>query len=103
MFRHRIAGFAVTGTALTSVFIYLLSAPPDILNCLSNEVDDRCKTLQDNHLITYKDCRRLGYLDACIKEAMRMMPPAPFLMEKIVPPGGDVYEGIRIPGGTRIG
>ena len=32
-----------------------------------------------------------------------MFPPAPSILSKIVPPGGDILEGKFVPGGTNIG
>ena len=45
----------------------------------------------------------LPYLQAVIKEAIRICPPITGVMPKDVPPEGDTYNGQFIPGGTAIG
>ncbi len=46
----------------------------------------------------------LPYLHACIREGLRMWPPAASTFDKIVPAGGVVAAGgVRVPGGTHIG
>jgi len=45
----------------------------------------------------------MPYLQAIIKEGLRIWPPITGLMSKAVPPGGDVVNGLFIPEGTQIG
>lgn len=45
----------------------------------------------------------LPYLDACVKETLRLHPPTGFLMERVVPPEGAVICGAFVPGGTTVG
>ena len=45
----------------------------------------------------------MPYLQAVIKEGLRIFPPAAGLVSKVVPPGGDTYKGVFIPEGTKIG
>ncbi|KAG6060301.1 hypothetical protein E4U33_006955 [Claviceps sp. LM78 group G4] len=44
----------------------------------------------------------MPYLQAVIKEGLRMHPPAASPMSKQVPPDGDNWNGIAFPPGTRI-
>jgi len=53
--------------------------------------------------ISDAEARKLPYLQAVIKEGLRIWPPAVGLMAKRVPPGGDTINGMYVPGGTRIG
>jgi cytochrome P450 len=53
--------------------------------------------------ITDAEARKLPYLQAVIKESLRIHPPATGLMLKEVPPGGDMVNGVFVPGGTGIG
>ncbi|KAM0421938.1 hypothetical protein ACHAPD_000379 [Fusarium lateritium] len=47
--------------------------------------------------------RDLPYLQAVIKEGLRIFPPVAGLMSKQVPPQGDTWKGQFIPGGTKVG
>jgi cytochrome P450 len=49
------------------------------------------------------EARNLPYLQAVIKEGLRIFPPIVGLLSKEVPPGGDVINNKFIPGGTKIG
>lgn len=49
------------------------------------------------------EARNLPYLQAVIKEGLRIWPPAVGLMAKKVPPNGDTVNGMYVPGGTMIG
>ena len=53
--------------------------------------------------ITDAEARNLPYLQAVIKEGLRIWPPVVGLMAKEVPPQGDVVNGLFVPGGTSIG
>jgi cytochrome P450 len=48
------------------------------------------------------EAREMPYLQACIKEGLRIWPPLTGLMTKLVPPGGDTFNGMFIPGETEI-
>lgn len=45
----------------------------------------------------------LKYLNAVALEAMRIYPPLPFALPRVVPPGGDTVEGHFLPEGVSIG
>jgi cytochrome P450 len=52
------------------------------------------------------DCKALDslpILDAILKETLRLHPPSPALLTRIVPEGGAVIEGHEIPGGVTVG
>ena len=49
------------------------------------------------------EAKALPYLQACIKEGLRLFPPTSALLSKRVPPGGDTLNGVFLPGGTDIG
>jgi cytochrome P450 len=53
--------------------------------------------------ITDAEARKLPYLQAVIKEGLRIFPPATGFMSKIVPIGGDTLHGLFVPEGTSIG
>ena len=49
------------------------------------------------------EARELPYLQACIKEGLRFFPPVTGLFDMVVPPEGDTFNGVFLPGGTEIG
>ncbi|KAI0671275.1 cytochrome P450 [Trametes maxima] len=44
----------------------------------------------------------LPYLDALVKEGLRVFAPIPMSLPRLVPLGGGMVDGIRIPGGTIV-
>ena len=53
--------------------------------------------------ITSAESRSLPYVQAVIKEGIRIHPPITGLLTKVVNPGGEVIKGRFVPGGTGIG
>ncbi len=51
----------------------------------------------------YSETSSLPYLDAVMKEALRVSPVLPLVLERVVPPEGTVLAGAAIPGGTVVG
>jgi cytochrome P450 len=70
---------------------------------LRKEVADGIANGKISSPIKDSEARQLPYLQAVIKEAMRLMPPASGAFFKTVPPEGDTIDGKFIPGGTQIG
>ena len=56
-----------------------------------------------NGSVSWAESQQLPYLDACIKEAMRVHPAAGLPLERITPPQGIEIDGHFIPGGTIVG
>ena len=74
--------------------IYLLGRHPQVLAKLQSEIDAAVKTdgLKDG-LITYETARSLPYLQAVIKESMRIFPIVAVGLPRCVPTGGDTLSG----------
>ncbi|KAF6218508.1 hypothetical protein HO133_005857 [Letharia lupina] len=49
------------------------------------------------------EARPLLYLQACMKEGLRLWPPVTGLFPKVVPPEGETSNGVFLPGGIEIG
>lgn len=97
-----IAGADTTATVIRVVMLHLLSSPSTYLK-LRTEIDDAIRDGRASSPVTDPEARQLPYLQAVIKEGLRMKAPAAGPLFKTVPPGGDVIDGKFIPGGTDIG
>ncbi|GKT90861.1 pisatin demethylase [Colletotrichum tofieldiae] len=62
-----------------------------------------CRVRDPPPVIADAEARNLPYLQAVIKEGLRMFPPVAGTMAKEAPAAGDTWKGRFIPGGTRIG
>jgi cytochrome P450 len=93
-----IAGADTTATAIRSTFLNIITNPR-ILSKLQTEIS----TAPISTPILDSEAKKLPYLQAIIKEGLRIHPPIAALLSKEVPKGGDVLNGHFVPGGTRIG
>lgn len=77
---------------------------PRIYSKLQAEIDNAISLGKiSSPVIRDEEGRNLPYLQAVIKEGLRVFPPGTGLMAKLVPPQGDTVNGVFIPGGTKIG
>ncbi len=76
---------------------------PRVLWRLRVEIDEAVEKGRISSPIQDSEAKALPYLQACIKEGLRMFPPVTSLFPKIVPPEGDTFNGVFLPGGTEIG
>jgi hypothetical protein len=53
--------------------------------------------------ITFDQGQRLTYIQACIKEGLRLHPAVGMLLERLVPNGGATFDGVFFPAGTIVG
>jgi cytochrome P450 len=70
---------------------------------LQKEIDEGIAAGKISSPIKDAEARQFPYLQAVIREGLRIMPPASGAFFKEVPAAGDVIEGMFIPGGTQIG
>jgi cytochrome P450 len=75
----------------------------DVLKRLLHELDAADAAGLLSTPIKDSEARSLPYLQAVLKESMRIFPAvaAPFF--KVVPPEGDVISGHKVPAGTLVG
>lgn len=78
------AGSETTATLLAGV-TYLLLSNPDTLKKLTDEVRTTFKEESD---ITMTSVNQLTYMLACLNEALRVYPPVPTGLPRVVPRGG---------------
>lgn len=55
-----------------------------------------------SEMIAYNESQNLPYLQACLKETMRMRPAVGLNIERLVPHGGAEIDGCKLPGGTHV-
>ncbi|ERS98938.1 hypothetical protein HMPREF1624_04131 [Sporothrix schenckii ATCC 58251] len=98
-----IAGSDTTATALRTTLLYLMSSPHSYRR-LTDEVRAAAAAGRiSSPVVTDAEARRLPYLQAVIKEGMRINPPVAGTMDVVVPEGGDVLCGFTVPAGTEVG
>ncbi|KAI0203333.1 cytochrome P450 [Astrocystis sublimbata] len=92
------AGSETTASLLTGLTYYLLKSP-EKFEILKSEVRDTFKCNAD---ITFEALTRMEYLNACIKEGLRVYPPVPTAIPREVAPEGAVISGKFVPAGTEV-
>lgn len=99
---YSVAGTDTTGSTLRMTIACLLSRP-DASRRLVAEIDARVAEGSISSPVTDLECRTMPYLQAVLKESMRLYPPLTALAFKEVPAGGDEVLGYFLPGGTQVG
>ncbi|KAK2609238.1 hypothetical protein QQS21_002172 [Conoideocrella luteorostrata] len=94
-----VAGSDTTATAIRSTLLHIITTPR-VLEKLRQEI---ATTEIKTPVISDADARQMPFLQAVIKEGLRIFPPVAGLMAKQAPSEGDHWKGVFIPGGTRIG
>jgi len=98
-----IAGSDTTATAIRATLLHLLSNPTSYA-ALTREIRAAAREGRISEPVTDAESRaRLPYLQAVVREGLRIWPPVAGLMSVTVPAGGEVMHGLRIPEGTEIG
>lgn len=97
-----IAGSDTSASTIRAVMLHLL-ANPVAYRKLQQEIDTFISSGEISSPIKDSEARQMPYLQAVIKEGLRILPPAGGTFFKEVPPGGDTIDGKFIPAGTQIG
>ncbi|KAK4500741.1 hypothetical protein PRZ48_008931 [Zasmidium cellare] len=92
------AGSDTTGVALSAIVYYLVSTPSAL-----QKLRDELSQHQVSDPITFKEAQSLPYLQAVIKEAMRLHPSIAVQLPRVVPEGGTTIAGQFFPAGTVVG
>jgi len=96
------AGSDTTSIALRAM-IYFLCRNPRCMQRLVGDIDAADQAGKLSHPISYKEATDIPYLNAVLKESMRMHPSVGLLMERHVPPQGVEIDGHFLRGGTIVG
>jgi cytochrome P450 len=104
-----LAGSDTAATAIRSTMLYVVSNPR-VYNKLRAEIDSAVSSgevVAAPNIAQENSLKRLPYLQAVVREGLRIHPPATDVMPKTVPAGGDsfIVEGKSyfFAGGTTIG
>ena len=97
------AGADSTATAVRSTFLHILTNPRVYSRLLEEILSAERSGKISSPIIRDAESRRLPFLQACIKEGLRIFPPLTGLTGKCTPPGGDTFKDYVIPGNTVIG
>ncbi|KAL0765072.1 hypothetical protein CaCOL14_012331 [Colletotrichum acutatum] len=97
-----LAGSDTTGIALRALFYYVLR-DKRVYDILQKEIDEAQAKGELSPVVTFGESQKLEYLQACIKESMRMHPGVSYPLERIVPKTGAEISGFHLPAGTIVG
>lgn len=101
-----VGGAETTATLLTGLIYYLGSFHHMLLRNLIRMAFSSAEriTLEGLKIVEEGDRRKpeKAYIDACIYEALRMFPPLPGNLRRVVPEGGKIIAGRWVPGGTLV-
>lgn len=97
-----LAGADTTGTAMGMTLQFMLTNP-SVLERAQAEIEAADSKGLLSTPIRYDEMKQhLPYFGACIKESLRLAPPAVNLFAREVPKGGKVIDGHFVPGGTDV-
>jgi cytochrome P450 len=93
-----LAGSETTATLLSGA-LFLIASRPKVLNRLYDEVRSSFDNAND---ITLTSVNRLEYMLACLDESLRMYPPVPGNLPRVVPKGGQEIAGHWVAENTSV-
>ncbi|KAK1997896.1 cytochrome P450 [Colletotrichum falcatum] len=96
-----VAGSDTVATTIRATVLFVTTNPRVHARLLA-EISSAASSTRHT-VIADAEARNLPYLQAVIKEGLRIFPPVAGVMAKEVPAAGDTWKGRFIPGGTRIG
>ncbi|KAI1077749.1 cytochrome P450 [Whalleya microplaca] len=99
---NMIAGSDTTAISLSAILYYLLKNPR-CFSKLREEVTQLEETGMHSQYITFKESQAMPYLQAVIKEALRLHPATGLPLERIVPSGGATISGRFFPENSIVG
>lgn len=105
-----VAGSDTTAGAIRGMLL-LIMTNPRVYHKLQREIDEAVREgivpAKGEGIISLEQARKLPYLQAVIRESMRLRPSVASLFPRDVPAGGDTItingESVFIPGGVEIG
>jgi cytochrome P450 len=102
IFLNMVGGSDTTASGLRATLLNVITNPR-VLRRLRREIDDFIASSHVSRpIIQSSEAKSLAYLQACIREGLRMHPPAAALFSKVSPDHPVMYQGTCIPPKTRI-
>ncbi|AEO60779.1 hypothetical protein MYCTH_2120753 [Thermothelomyces thermophilus ATCC 42464] len=97
------AGSDSTASTMQSFFWHILDAKP-VYQGIVRELEEAVKegVIPAEGNLTWNQAQKLPYLQACLKEAMRVRPAVGLNITRLVPPEGAELDGHFFPGGTTV-
>ncbi|KAL8869935.1 MAG: hypothetical protein Q9174_003899, partial [Haloplaca sp. 1 TL-2023] len=96
------AGSDTTATSIRAILLHVITNPL-VYGRLQREIDSGILDGTISSPAHEDEVRRLPYLQACIREGLRVFPPITYLRERVTPKDGDTLNGFLIPAGVNIG
>ncbi|KAF7960128.1 hypothetical protein EAE96_001727 [Botrytis aclada] len=96
------AGSDTTAITLSSILYHLLKYPHTYQE-LRDEIETAAKEGRISDPITFKEAQGLPYLQAVLKEGLRVHPAVGLGLQRIVPAGGTTIANQFIPAGSVVG
>jgi hypothetical protein len=96
-----IAGSDTTGITLAAA-LYHLIRNPDSMRKLQHELDEATRRGELSQVATFAEASKLPYLQAVIKETLRIHPAVGKLLSRVVPAGGKELAGHYFPEGVSV-
>ncbi|KAH8200594.1 hypothetical protein TruAng_005246 [Truncatella angustata] len=102
VFVQILAGSVSSATAMCMTLLCLITTPTSYSN-LRKEIDEAIHSDKLSSPVAEFEAKKLPYLQAVIREGLRMYPPVTGLGSKEVPKGGDFINHQYVPEGTQVG
>ncbi|KAI3534135.1 cytochrome P450 [Colletotrichum abscissum] len=100
---NMVAGSDTTAISLSAILYQLLRNPKE-MSKLQKEIDGfYSQRTGDPRRLNFQESLKLPYLQAVIKEALRLHPATGLPLERVVPEGGATIAGKFFPAGTIVG
>ncbi|KAF1973092.1 cytochrome P450 [Bimuria novae-zelandiae CBS 107.79] len=90
-----VAGSETAAMTISATVNFMMAHPAKLMEEIRS-------TFAREEDITVDKATNLQYLNACIEETLRLLPPAPIGFLRSVPMGGDTIDWQYLPGGTTV-
>ncbi|CAG8960190.1 hypothetical protein HYFRA_00010669 [Hymenoscyphus fraxineus] len=96
------AGADTTGSALGTTLRFLLKNPEALKRAHVEILKAEEAKLLSAPILYDESYQHLPFIGACIRESLRLQPPAPMILTRLTPPEGIAIDGHWAPGGFEV-